>query len=240
MRGKRLFRSRMDSATYRWRRFALAKEEGWRSAPELSWDNSAGFNRTGLINWVAAQMGAATYLEIGCFNDSNFHAVGVPMKVGVDPVSGGTLRMTSDAFFAQNAQTFDLVFIDGLHHAEQALRDLDNALAVLNPGGVVLLHDCMPTSWAEQAVPRRSGNWTGDVWKVIRVARGRPDLDVRIAATDHGCGVVIPRPSSLTPMPPRRVAELAYADLLRDGGELGFTTVKNVQAWLSEYVGTPA
>jgi hypothetical protein len=33
-------------------------------------------------------------------------------SVGVDPEQGGSARMTSDEFFAENTDKFDLVFID--------------------------------------------------------------------------------------------------------------------------------
>ena len=55
------------------------------------------------------------YLEIGCFDDELFNHVNCEKKVGVDPVSGGTIRKTSDQFFLNNDQYFDCIFIDGLH-----------------------------------------------------------------------------------------------------------------------------
>ena len=55
--------------------------------------------------------------------------------------------MTSDAFFLQNKQLFDLIFIDGLHHSHQVLRDINNALRWLSPSGTIVLHDCNP--WIE-------------------------------------------------------------------------------------------
>ena len=43
--------------------------------------------------------------------------------IGVDPMSGGTHRMTSDEFFRRNREQwhykFDLVFIDGLHEVSR-------------------------------------------------------------------------------------------------------------------------
>ena len=33
--------------------------------------------------------------------------------------------MTSDEFFIQNKNTFDLIFIDGLHIYEQVIKDID-------------------------------------------------------------------------------------------------------------------
>ena len=76
------------------------------------------------------------YLEIGCANNDLFDAVMAGRKVGVDPLRGGTHRLTSDVFFAGcGGEPFDVVFIDGLHLYDQVRRDLDGALGVLKPGG---------------------------------------------------------------------------------------------------------
>jgi hypothetical protein len=62
-----------------------------------------------------------SYLEIGTHKDDIFSLARrvFPIAVGVDPLSGGTLRLTSDEFFLTNNQYFDLIFIDGLHEANQ-------------------------------------------------------------------------------------------------------------------------
>jgi predicted O-methyltransferase YrrM len=70
------------------------------------------------------------------------------LAIGVDPNQGVTLRMTSDEFFAANQFTFDIVFIDGLH--DQVAKDIENSLRVLNPGGIIVMHDCNPTTKISQ------------------------------------------------------------------------------------------
>ena len=50
------------------------------------------------------------YLEIGCDNDENFSKVIIDNKIGVDPLKGGTLRMTSDDFFKENKKYLILFF----------------------------------------------------------------------------------------------------------------------------------
>ena len=55
------------------------------------------------------------YLEIGCFENENFDKINIDSKTGVDPVSGGTVRDTSDNFFLKNQISYDIIFIDGLH-----------------------------------------------------------------------------------------------------------------------------
>ena len=86
-------------------------------------------------------------------------------KVGVDPYSGGNFRGTSDEFFSKNNEKFDCIFIDGLHEYEQVCRDISNSLKILNKNGIILLHDCLPSTINQQAVPRYKAVWNGDVWK---------------------------------------------------------------------------
>jgi len=58
-----------------------------------------------------------------------------------------TRVMTSDNFFEQLAPDvrFDLVFVDGDHRALSAARDITNALHHLQPAGVIVCHDILPT-----------------------------------------------------------------------------------------------
>jgi SAM-dependent methyltransferase len=172
-------------------------------------------DRIGLLQWLVARNAARSYLEIGCNRNRVFHAIRVAHKVGVDPRRGGTHRMTSDAFFRDNRETFDLVFIDGLHEAPQVLRDVEQSLAALNPGGAIVLHDCNPQSEQAQRVPAPPAGvpWNGDVWKAVVMLRARPDLDVAVGEFDHGCGVVLARPNSDPLRDAPALAALSYDDL---------------------------
>ena len=124
-------------------------------------------NRTNEIKRIIKENGYTSYLEIGLGNGSNFKEINIEMKVGVDPaVSGkdiGTIE--SDTFFEHCEDTFDLIFIDGLHHADQVERDIINSWNVLNKGGQILIHDVKPLSEVCQRVPREQTQWTGDVWR---------------------------------------------------------------------------
>ena len=60
-----------------------------------------------------------SYLEIGTFHNELFDHIKCDIKIGVDPVSGGTVRKTSDQFFKDNQDKFDCIFIDGLHFYSQ-------------------------------------------------------------------------------------------------------------------------
>ena len=135
------------------------------------------------------------YLEIGCFDDELFNHINCEKKVGVDPVSGGTITKTSDQFFLNNDQYFDCIFIDGLHEYKQVRKDILNSIKYLNQGGIILLHDCLPNNYYEQAIPRCQWTWNGDVWKAIVESRKSKDMDVYTCYADYGIGVIIKRPN---------------------------------------------
>lgn len=149
--------------------------------------------RWDIINRLIRDNGYKTYLEIGVYHKpGNFDKIKCLNKTGVDPDPkvGATFKLTSDKFFAQNKKKFDIIFIDGLHHEEQVLRDVENSLQALAPNGTIVLHDCNPTTEAMQLVPRMQGEWTGDVWKAWVKLRSRADLSMFVFDIDYGVGVI--------------------------------------------------
>jgi len=135
------------------------------------------------------------YLEIGCDQDSNFSKIKIKNKIGVDPLSGGNLKMKSDDFFIQNKIIFDCIFVDGLHTYEQVREDILNSIKFLDPSGVIIVHDCLPLKIWNQIVPRIYGHWNGDVWKAIVEARTMKDIDTYTCKADHGLGIIFKRPN---------------------------------------------
>lgn len=168
------------------------------------------------INTVARLIencGYRRYLEIGCQGDACFSQVPID-KIGVDPNTGGTHRMTSDDFFARHdGSRFDIIFIDGDHRHPQVARDVDNALGVLAPGGVIVMHDCLPKD-AEHENP-----WLcGTAWRAFAKLRTRPDLDCAVGDYDHGVGVVCVRPNTAPVSIPQSMDALTYGDLAANRG----------------------
>lgn len=155
--------------------------------------------RWGVINRVIAALGFRRYLEIGVGDGGCFRRIRCEEKLGVDPRPLGEMQNhplikveTSDEFFGcYTGAPFDLVFIDGLHLADQVQRDIDNSLRFLSERGVIVCHDMNPTLEAQQAVPRAQTQWTGDGWKSLCALRkDRPDLDIFTLNTDWGCAVI--------------------------------------------------
>lgn len=169
-----------------------------------------------LINWLIKRFAYKTYLEIGTQKGVCLAAVQCKEKIGVDPNplcgvdSTQIFAVTSDEFFNPSPspekrndtaiydrltrikdEKFDIVFVDGLHLAEQAERDIINSFERLNPGGCVLVHDCAPRNEQEQV--RERGNlkaWTGDVWRGYLRARAIKDVWSCTVNIETGVGVM--------------------------------------------------
>lgn len=157
---------------------------------DIEW-SSINHNRIELVNRLARQIQAISYLEIGTANNELFDSVICENKIGVDPHKGGNIRLSSDSFFEENTTYFDLVFIDGLHTYEQVLKDVNNSLEFLNKGGVIALHDMFPRNWKECFMPPVTlGDWTGDVWKLAFSDFKKCGLEFILVEADHGLGVV--------------------------------------------------
>jgi len=188
----------------------------------LSWDNLP--SRFDLINRLIADHQYESYLEVGCSTDACFQHIAAKNKIGVDPFSGGTHRMASDEFFAANNQTFDIIFVDGLHQYAQVKRDLLNSIQALHDDGVILVHDCLPLTYRAQLPFPAGGAWNGDVWKALVELRTREDIDAAVCLIDQGVGIIKKRKN-------RHLLRVADADTFI---ELRFKDfVKKYAEWLN-------
>lgn len=143
------------------------------------------------------------YLEIGVLFGDSLHLAKCP-AIGIDPEprlryhqpSARIFAMTSDQFFEDVvdpgardpnmdlayidnvlADQLDLVFIDGQHLFEFALRDFQNMEQYANERTVVVFDDVLPRNQHEAAREQCPGDWTGDVWKVPKLLQSnRPRL----------------------------------------------------------------
>ena len=162
-----------------------------RFKKKINFDWSKYPQRYEIIQKIIDKKKYKSYLEIGCFNDDTFNKIKITKKVGVDPKSGGNVRMTSDQFFDKYNDTFDIIFIDGLHIFEQVRKDIKNSLNILNHNGIILVHDCLPKKNRDQMVPRSHENWNGDVWKAIVECRTLENIDTYTCLADQGIGAIL-------------------------------------------------
>lgn len=151
--------------------------------------------RTEVIQRMINFRSFKTYLEVGSYRNENVKNLKIDRKVTVDPDPDAyaNYQMTSDQYFAENDEKFDIIFIDGLHEHSQVWRDIRNSLGHLNPNGVIVMHDCMPKSEKMQVWDNKSHQseeWTGDTWKAYYKAYGELSYKVYVVDTDYGCGVI--------------------------------------------------
>jgi hypothetical protein len=152
-------------------------------------------NRIDIINGFVKKLKATKYLEIGVQSGDCFRAINCENKVGVDPdgLSAATIIKTSDDFFIENKEKFKVIFIDGMHESDFVYRDIMNSLNCLEEGGIVLMHDCLPTNESMQTIPLQSHHveWTGNTWEAyVKVRTERDDLEMRVVNCDWGVGII--------------------------------------------------
>jgi len=131
-----------------------------------------------------------SYLEIGVYRGHSLSLAKCP-SVAVDPDPDRSLSLrdncvlfqkASDEFFEFDAKDAlrmrpDFVFIDGMHRFEFVLRDFMNVERYAHAATVVVIDDIFPNRPEQALRKRRTGPWTGDVWKLDQcLAQHRPDL----------------------------------------------------------------
>lgn len=159
--------------------------------------------RFDVINMIARQISAQSYLEIGVQRGETIGRVQTRERIGIDPnpLAPATYTMTSDAFFAQlqARKRFDLVFVDGLHTAEQVVRDVENAMQHLSRNGVIVVHDCdPPTAASAEEQVASDGAWCGTVWRGwLKLRRDLRGWFSAVVEADLGCGLLMRRRSAV-------------------------------------------
>lgn len=152
------------------------------------------------------------YLEIGVADpNSCFNHILSNNKTSVDPEleHGGMsidYRMTSNQFFSELDQglieqfspdyQWNIIFIDGLHLADQVYQDIQNAMRHISVPGFVVLHDCNPPNWKQahsdhQYYLNNIGEfWNGTTWKAFYRFRTETQYKTYTIDTDQGLGII--------------------------------------------------
>ena len=167
--------------------------------------------RTEIINFLISRGNEKTrYLEIGVGNpDHNYNHIIADEKYGVDPglehdKNLVDYKMTSDEFYdlltnnkiLSSKVRFDVIFIDGLHLAEQVDRDIMNSIRFIKDDGFIVLHDCNPpTEWHAREncyhFDTPAGrHWNGTTWKAFLKWRFNPSVNSCCIDSDWGVGIL--------------------------------------------------
>ena len=151
-----------------------------------------------------------TYLEIGVRNpEGNFNKINANTKYSVDPglefkSNPVDFKLTSDHFFQKLDQgeilnkkiKFDVIFIDGLHTAEQVDKDILNAFRYIQNDGFIVLHDCNPPTEFhareshQYRISPAMSQWNGTVWKAYLKHRNNPAISSCCIDSDFGIGIL--------------------------------------------------
>lgn len=195
--------------------------------------------RTDVINFLLKYLDRdTTYLEIGVRNpDDNFNHISAGTKYSVDPGvefarNPADFKVTSDEFFAglDNSRLlssdirFDVIFIDGLHLAEQADRDIVNSLRYIKDDGFIVIHDCNPPSeWHARETYNfhytpAGALWNGTTWKAFLRWRFSDEVNSCCIDSDWGVGILSknhPIGKKIEPVNPFFEFETLRSDLKR-------------------------
>ena len=129
-------------------------------------DKSADLKELGIMAHLANVVNAKRILEIGTLTGSfsiymsqntsaEIDTVDIVYNKGARANASGIQQINfhsegSDVFFEKNRKKYDFVFIDGDHSYKQSKKDLDNAIAYLKPGGVIVIHDIKKSKHAKK------------------------------------------------------------------------------------------
>ncbi len=153
-----------------------------------------------VIALLASIYRPSTYLELGIYDGHTFykvlphvneaHGVDLVIKPRMENLANRTNvklhNMTTDAFFESNNFNIDMAFIDADHSSISALKDFENCLARLNPGGIIFMHDTDPIE-DKYSEPR----FCGDSYKIVPILEKRNDINViTLPLTEAGLTII--------------------------------------------------
>ena len=138
----------------------------------------------------------------GTFDD------GLPFHFRTQSEGGHDLIRDLDEVLSKS-ERYDLIFVDPWHSYDAGILDLNGALCLLRPGGVIVVHDCNPTDPTIVGSDFKDGDWCGLTYQsFIDFVLAAQPAGYLVVDTDYGCGLVFTQGSSLPPgLPNARPAQ---------------------------------
>jgi len=186
--------------------------------------------RYDIINYLTSKFPDCKYLEIGSGEGDCFKRIKAKLKHDVEPYTtrNPTFRMTSDYFFENERyellnttfrfRQYDVIFIDGLHHCEQVIKDIHSSLFHLSENGYIVVHDCLPLKKEWQEREQTELNWMGDVWRAQVWLVKNFYESVLTIDEDCGCGII--RNIRFTIPPIDELLSISWEDFEKNKNEM--------------------
>lgn len=120
-----------------------------------------------LINDLISDLNYKSYLELGVSIGESWKLISCENKIGVDNNINvanefdGVVHATTDDYFLNNQNKFDLIYIDALHEKNQVYKDFKNSFNALNDSGIIIFHDINPLD-----ISQTHFNSSGDIFEL--------------------------------------------------------------------------
>jgi hypothetical protein len=185
------------------------------------------WNKVHLMGVLSASLGLTSYLEItttmtgGRYGEARelsfkpclrlvYRMDAAPTRDAfpVDFAAGGEDIAEALAEIERRGLRFDLILVDAHHTPDCATRDLAAAWSLLNPEGVIVVHDCNPPIREIATPAHREGAWCGVTYKTfIDFCFGNAGVTYLTVDADFGCGVIIKPRTEIQKIENRRRAQ---------------------------------
>jgi hypothetical protein len=86
---------------------------------------------------------------------------------------------------------YDIILVDPFHEYDTSYRDLQEAFDLIDEGGMLVVHDCLPPNAAIATPKFVPGAWCGVTYKAyLDFVCARRNLVYRTVDADYGCGLI--------------------------------------------------
>ncbi len=153
------------------------------------------------------------YLELGIHLGQTFKAIIAIDKTSVDTVHPAMFQGTTDEYFAQldSEEKFDVIYIDACHDYHFVVKDFNDSLKHLNPGGLIFMHDMIPPT-EELTKPQFCGTAFRFMYYISTMCLDK-DYEYYSLHPDYGDYGISVFVNPTKPVdPPAGVAEVSYAE----------------------------
>ena len=162
-----------------------------------------------IVGLLAAKYEFRRYLELCTPTTGNYYK-GLDRRVlstthrlmyncPADFVDGSTVDFRSDSLEISQCLAeirgkglrYDIILVDPFHEYDTSYRDILEAFDLIDEGGMLVVHDCLPPN-AAVATPRFiPSTWCGVTYKAyLDFVCARRGLDYRTVDVDYGCGLI--------------------------------------------------